>query len=189
MRDTTQKAEDIARKTAAVSFSIRLTDKQRELLKLAAEQKEWSVTGLLKTAALEKAAHIVNVGKPRLSVDFGGVAREVAEQVFRARSAYLADLDPDTGVMEREAFVTDNPHDVYESMVEAGCSAEEIAELMDRAVNVSPDAKGATFLEDLRQAVRYGGTEFLDQVLQASERIVGKEAGSLEGPVDPSTGE
>lgn len=153
-----------------ISFSIRLSDKQRDLLAKAADAKGWTVTNLIKIAALERAAFIINTASPN-RVDFAGIARQVADGVFTPRSARVPDHgtgDPvDADVVESFADVPDLPAFVY-------------------PVEVSPWHKPAAFASELREAARYGGTEFLNLIIDASEAIASRTQPSLPDPIDPT---
>jgi hypothetical protein len=169
-------ANEVIDRTAAeqdgrgtVSFSIRLTEKQRDLLARAAEARGWTITNLLKNAALEKAAHIVNTGAPN-QVDFHGIADKVAEQVFGARDARVLD------------HVTKRPTraDVFEKF-------EDVPDLKNYVypVEVSPWPMSSNFLTQLRQAARYGGMEFLNLVIDASTTLAARDE-HLPAPIDPN---
>ena len=106
-----------------VTFSVRLTEAQRRLLADAAELKGWSPTQLIRTAALEKAAHVVNTSRPT-KIDFRRLASLVAEQLFKERTytrlddpeSEEIDLEVNLGVLEGvKAF----PSDQWKSLVDA----------------------------------------------------------------------
>ena len=92
-----------------VSFSLRLTEKQRDLLARAAEKRGWSLSSLLKNAGLEKAVHILNTSAPN-KIDFRGTAEEIARQVFTPRSGRTIDHEDDNMPV---------PADVCESLEKA----------------------------------------------------------------------
>ena len=48
----------------SITFSTRLTPEQRDRIVEAAEIRSWTPSNLIRVAALEKAAHILNVSKP-----------------------------------------------------------------------------------------------------------------------------
>jgi hypothetical protein len=154
-----------------ISFSVRLTEKQRDLLTRAAERRGWSLTSLLKNAALEKAVHILNTSVPN-KVDFRGTAEEIARQVFTPRAGRMFD-DERTAV----------PIDPCEHL-------EEAYEIYARhPVEVSPWHRPPDFLADIRDAARFGGTEFLELIIQASEEITTRSQRNvlkLPDPIDPS---
>ena len=61
-------------------------------------------------------------------------------------------------------------------------------EELDRiSVEVSPWQMPPEFLEHIRDAARYGGTEFLDLIIQASEAITTRNQRNLPDPIDPSS--
>jgi len=73
------------------------------------------------------------------------------------------------------------PCDLYPS-VEA-----VIADPDHYGVAVSPWYPPPEFLVQIRDAVRYGGTEFLDLIVQASEAITTRNEGNLADPIDPNS--
>jgi len=157
--------------TGTISFSVRLTKRERDLLSRAAKKRARSLTSLLKNAALEKAVHILNTSAPN-RVDFRGTAEEIARQLFAPRS-----------VQRPGEQIGDHPIrcEVYAS-VEAVIAAE------DRdGVAVSPWHPPPEFLVQIRDAVHYGGTEFLDLIVQASEAITTRNEGNLADPIDPNS--
>ena len=86
----------MAKKTAAprrqktpaeVTFSLRVTPEQRDILTTAAKELGWSPTQLIKKSALEKSVHILNTRKPR-SFDFLNAADEVVSQLLHSTYDY-----------------------------------------------------------------------------------------------------
>jgi uncharacterized protein (DUF1778 family) len=152
-----------------VSFSVRLTARERDLLSRAAKERGWSLTSLLKNAALEKAVHILNTSAPN-RIDFRGAAEEIARQLFAPRSVHTINRDR-----------TPIPCTLYESP-EAVIAAED-----GSGVAVSPWYPPREFLAQIGAAARYGGTEFLDLIVQASETVTTRNEGNLPDPIDPSS--
>jgi uncharacterized protein (DUF1778 family) len=152
-----------------ISFSVRLTEKQRDLLSHAAEKRGWTLTNLLKTAALEKAVHILNTSAPN-KVDFRGTAEEIARQVFTPRSARTID-----GKGEPV------PAEVYEHLEEVYIDRDA-----PNPVEISPWHRPPDFLLEIRDAARYGGIEFLDLIVRAAEAITTRNR-NLPDPIDPSS--
>ncbi len=150
-----------------VSFSVRLTDKERDLLSRAAEKRSWTLTNLLKKAALEKAVHILNTSAPN-RVDFRGTAEKIAGQVFTPRSGRTIALN---GEIVRAEMVED--------------IAYAFSEQIHNAVEVSQSEKPPDFLSQIRDAARYGGTEFLDLIIEESEAITSRHERNLPDPIDP----
>lgn len=161
---------DLEEPRGTISFSVRLTEKQRDLLSRAAEKRGWTLTTLLKNASLEKAVHILNTTAPN-RVDFRGTAEEIARQVFTPRAGRTVDADGEPVAA-----------DVCEHLEEA---------YMDRIqrypFEVSPWHRPPEFLDQVREAVRFGGTEFLDLIIQASEAITTRNQRNLPDPIDPSS--
>jgi uncharacterized protein (DUF1778 family) len=153
-----------------VSFSVRLSENQRDLLARAAEAKGWTITNLLKNAALEKAAFILNTAAPN-RIDFRGIARKVADQVFANRSARTFDMDGE---------IVDA--DVFDKL-----DAQVLAQQFVYPVEVSPWSMPSTFFTEIRDAARYGGTEFLSLIIDSSEAIAVRSQPNLPDPIDPNT--
>ena len=161
---TSTTEREVEEPKGTISFSVRLTEKQRDLLSRAAEKRSWSLSSLLKNAALEKAVHILNTAAPS-RVDFRGTAEEVARQIFTPRSglAVGSDGEPVAAVLY--------------ARIEEG-----IAERDPHAIEVSPSQVSPDFLSQVRDAARYGGTEFLDLIVQASEALTTRNEGNLPDP-------
>ena len=62
-------------------------------------------------------------------------------------------------------------------------------QLADEGVpgEVAPWQMPREFLAQIRDAARYGGTEFLDLIVQASEAITTRNQRNLPDPIDPSS--
>ena len=151
-----------------ISFSVRLTKRQRDLLARAAEKRGWSLTSLLKNAGLEKAVHILNTSATN-RVDFRATAEEIANAIFAPRSG-----------RELDGGGAPVPRDLCGSLEEARAMGD-----VD-SVEVSPWHKPPEFLLQIREAVRYGGTEFLDLIVRASDAITSRQ-GNLADPIDPGS--
>jgi uncharacterized protein (DUF1778 family) len=166
-RTVQPKPKDDAKDT--ISFSVRLTEQQRSLLEKAATAKGWTITNLLKNAALEKAAYILNTSSPN-RVDFRQLARAVAVGVFAPREVYAVQGEESVDITPVASFYDLPP------------------ELEDGALmcEVSPWHMPPSFAAELREAARYGGTEFLNLILEAAEGIATEKPKDLPNPVDPS---
>ncbi len=160
---------EIEEPRGTISFSVRLTEKQRDLLSRAAEKRGWSLTSLLKNAALEKAVHILNTSAPN-RVDFRRTAEEIAHQVFAQRQGRRIDGDGNPVSAELCQHLD-----------------EAYADRVENAVEVSPWHQPPEFLANIRDAARFGGTEFLDLIVQASEAITTRNRPNLPDPIDPSS--
>jgi uncharacterized protein (DUF1778 family) len=154
-----------------VTFSVRLTEEQRNLVTKAAELKGWTPTNLLRVAALEKAAYVVNAAT-LTRVDFKDLARTIATQVFAPRTCRLPG-DPDGQLVEAETF---------ESLADAA----QAWNILDNPAEVSPWQMPPTFLTKLKDAARFGGTEFLGLILESSEDITSRTHSNLPDPIDPN---
>jgi hypothetical protein len=118
---------------------------------------------------LEKAVHILNTSAPN-KIDFRGTAAEIARQVFTPRSGRVFYEDEVAG-----------PARAYERLESA---REDFAQY---AFEVAPWHKPPEFLSQIRDATRYGGTEFLDLIVQAAEAITTRNEPDLPDPIDPSS--
>jgi uncharacterized protein (DUF1778 family) len=155
-----------------ISFSVRLTGKERERLTEAAAKRGWSLTSLMKTAALEKAAHILNTSAPN-RIDFRGIAEEIARQVFAHRTVEKVDFaDGEPGLV---------PMNLHSDLSQA------ILEQDPNAAVLTPCPVSPDFLTPMRDAARFGGTDFLDLIVQACEATVTRNRPDLlPPPIDPS---
>lgn len=155
-----------------VTLSVRLTEGQRDLLTAAAELRGWTPTNLLRVAALERAAHIVNTST-LTRVDFKGLARTVADQIFAERSCHIpkghGELEP---VAAFESLADIPPY------FDSSDPSPILVSLLNRP---------HSFLEELRDGAQFGGAEFLRLVIQACEEIARRAEGNLPSPVDPNS--
>ena len=154
-----------------VTLSVRVTERQRTLLEQAAALRGWKPTNLLRVAALEKAAAIVNVSTPR-KTDFKGLARRIAEVMFARRQCrllgddgHLIDADP------IESFADGEPDNFPPDFV---------------PVEVYPWGMSDDILPELRQAVKTGSSEFLNLILEAAEEVAARNQWHLPDPIDPT---
>lgn len=141
------------------TLSVRFTDEQRDLLVRAAELRGWTPTALIRTAALERAAHIVNTSRVT-KFDFKGLASELAERLFQSRTI---EYHPS--------------QDEFEAM-----SDEHGPSPFD--VPVRPLSLDTLFR--LKQAARLGGAEFLSAVVEFAEGLTASQRHDLPDPVDPA---
>lgn len=158
------------------SFSVRFTDPQRELLAKAAEIRGWSVTNLLKTAALDRAAHIVNTATTN-RVDFKGLAREIAERMFAERKCRIVGEDGE--LVDAVTYDMGSDRLLAEQLLHAPQDQP--------SAEVSPWQLPAEALEDVRAASRFGGAEFLNLILSYCDEIASRSTPNLSDPIDPST--
>ena len=78
---TEESVEILDQSKEMTTFSIRLTSEQRERLVQAAEKQGWSPTNLIRTAALERAAHILNTTRPS-QINFDEEARKICRSTL-----------------------------------------------------------------------------------------------------------
>jgi uncharacterized protein (DUF1778 family) len=116
----------------STTLSVRLTEEQRERLATASLLRGWTPTTLLRIAALEKAAHILNTSTPT-NMDL----RKVAEAV-------------------------------------AGRLAGERKQLTVKE------------LKELKMAAHYGGSEFLNMIIDGCMTVVARTQRDLPNPIDPT---
>jgi uncharacterized protein (DUF1778 family) len=114
------------------TLSVRLTEEQRERLATASLLRGWTPTTLLRIAAMEKAAHILNTSTPT-NMDL----RKVAEAV-------------------------------------AGRLAGERKQLTIKE------------LKELKMAAHYGGSEFLNMIIDGCMTVVARTQRDLPNPIDPT---
>lgn len=153
-------AKEIAEEKGLTTFSIRLTDEQRDLLTRACELKGWTPTSLIRTATLEKAVHTVNTSRVT-RFDFKGLAASVAGRLFESRKVGYQ-LSPDEL-----------------NWLCSGPSGD--APVIDVPVEAFPI--GVVF--SLKRAARLGGTEFLNLIVEFAEGLTASQRNDLPEPVDP----
>jgi uncharacterized protein (DUF1778 family) len=158
--------------TDTVTFSLRLTEGQRDLLTKAAELRGWKPTNLLRIAGLDRAAHIVNTST-LTRVDFRGLARTVADQIFAERSCHL--LNEDDQLEQAAAFESQSDIPPYWDSTRR------------RPVIVSILNRPYSFLDFLKNGALFGGAEFLNLIIQSCEEISRRAQGDLPPPVDPTS--
>ncbi|MBK5297216.1 MAG: hypothetical protein JJE40_08665 [Vicinamibacteria bacterium] len=169
------------------TFSTRLTPPEQDLVVRAAKARGWSVARLIRIAAIEKAAHIVNTSEAT-SFDFRRMAVRVACQL----------TNPEASITVTREYP---PSDPTEPQVRTMSWAEFYeSDIVDPTVGCVHEVERLhrTDIEDVSKAVNFGGTEFLRSVLEESanflrileERKTGPlgraEPPQLPQPVDPS---
>lgn len=153
-----------------VTLSVRLTEPQRKLLEQAASLRGWNPTNLLRVAALERSAAIVNTST-LTSTDFRGMARQIAEQMFGRRTARGFGDDGEIIDLDAVADVRDlGPWD------------QEL-----RPVEVSPWRLSDEFLVRLREAAKRGAGEFMNLIVQSADELTARNQKNLPDPIDPTT--
>lgn len=126
---------------ANVTLTTRLTAEQKELIDQAAQLQSWTPSSLVRKAAVERAAHIINTARPT-KFAFGSIAERIAQQLAA----------PELWLEGREApTLVDGPvYEDDEEIVAARLSAREFEQFFD--------------------AVYLGGVEFMNQVVDACQR-------------------
>ena len=154
-------------KQTELTLSIRLTTDERDLIADAARELGWSPTKLIRTSALERAVHVLN-SRRTTSFDFENCADTVATQLFHKRIRYTRKA-PD-GEKEELSHAT-LPVEILQAFDGAEVVTEGLA--LDRKE-----------FEALCEAVRLGGTEFLEKVLRIGrERF--RTQRETTAPLDP----
>jgi hypothetical protein len=151
----------------APSFSVRLTEEQREVITKAAAVKGWKPAQLLRVAGYERAVHILNT-TAESQVDFRGLARKIADLVSGEPVVYVggdygkvrASVVDDVGALGPP---TDGP-----------------------PVEINPSPLQGAELDALRDAARFGGAEFLALIVEACDALRKRSRGELPPPIDPS---
>lgn len=145
------------------TFSIRLSDEQRDLVMRAAELRGWTPTNLIRTATLEKAAHVVNTCRIT-KFDFKGLASEVAQRLFESRTVkYHLDHD--------EMEFLNQPEDILGPPI----------------INVPIQSLPIETLFQFKRAARLGGAEFVNLIVEFAEGLTASQRGDLPEPIDPAT--
>lgn len=146
------------------SYSIRLTEAERQLVFQAAEAKGWTPTSLIKQATLERAAGIVNLSKAS-RFDFETLAREVAKLLSAPDILHCDESSP---------------------LATAKSSVNSNLEVGEYYTTDPPPFENGR-LSLLRQAARLGGTEFFDRVLAECSRLgFHNLSEQLPDPIDPT---
>jgi uncharacterized protein (DUF1778 family) len=154
-----------------VTYSVRFTEEQRALLQKAAALRGWSPTALVRTAALERAAHIVNANT-QTKLDFRLLAVELAKVLFAPRT--VRQFDPEGNVL-KAAAVPDLSDVVWEHYLDKLPPVE-----------VTPWGLSVRDLKKLEKAALFGGGEFLAMVVAAGHSLTAEGRDDLPEPIDPS---
>jgi uncharacterized protein (DUF1778 family) len=144
------------------TYSIRLSESERAHLARALEVKGWTATHFIRQATLEKAAHVANTSR-FTTFDFDHLARWLAKLMCEPPIKIRDPLHPEAELRDVDASAYDQP-DPYPT-----------TEPLTR-----------TDIEEVRKAVRLGGTEFLKNVLDECDRLVMHQRVDLPSPVDPA---
>lgn len=152
----------------SITFSVRFTEEQRDLLQKAAERRGWTPTQLIRTAALERAVYVLNTATAT-RVDYRGLAVAAAALVAGRRTAYT----PDENGQSSEATVVDDLGDGFGP------------DHYPNPVKVLPPVMDASSLKEFATAARTGGTEFLAMLVDACQSVSGPMRFDLAEPLDP----
>lgn len=152
-------------RASTVTFSVRLTSSERALLADAAKFKGWTTTNLIKQAAIERAAHIINMATPR-NFEFESLARLLAHHLSDPEIMISSEDDPEGAGERLKDFL------------------EHVAQRL-RVRGFRTLCESAVPLSKLREAARLGGVEFVARVLDEWDRLSASSA-SLPAPIDPA---
>ena len=182
---------------AEITLSIRLTREQRGHVADAAKELGCSTTRLIKTAALERAVHVLNVRRAT-SFDFRETARWVAGLLFRGPTFGLGDSEIETDENGEQKkywrIAGDSPELNLEQILEmAKRTAErDVAEDGQAGLEVAILPQPGTCCADvigyreLLRVTRLGGVEFWRLVLDVGEVTFARELGTeAPEPIDP----
>jgi uncharacterized protein (DUF1778 family) len=156
-KNTTKKAE--ASEPDSFTFSTRVTQLQKEWIERAAALRGWSPSNFLRVAAIDRATNIINTST-RTKFDIRGFARVVAKQL----------IEPDV-------WVTTEPYGERMDPDHPGYPDD---------INTVAACFSPATVETLRNAVKFGGAEFLAQIVDAIDDM--RAPGNPELP-DPITSE
>lgn len=149
------------------TYSIRLGEAERALLARVLEAKGWTATHFIRQATLEKAAHVDNKGR-FTKFDFDGLARRLAKRLC-----------------EPEILLGDSEHPEFPPSPFKGWREEGDLLPTTYATTEPPPLNGSD-VDELRKAVRLGGSEFLQLVLDECDRLMVRHRSDLPDAVDPS---
>jgi uncharacterized protein (DUF1778 family) len=130
---------------ATITYSIRLTDQQRDRLVEAAQVRGWTPTALIRIAALEKAAHILNISRPT-TFNFKQAASLAADHLAKPRLVLQHDEATDSWFSE-----------------------------VNEKLQVDPPSLSAPELARIKRAAHLGGNEFLNLVVDFCEGLLAPE--------------
>ncbi len=157
-----------------VTFSIRLTVEEHDRLVQAARLRGWTPTNLIRTATLERAAHILNTARVT-TFNFKGLAVRVADQLFKPRTYSIASIPFNE---------LDQPVRVLLSHLDPRNGIEDLDPF---SVKADLEALPIEVLSELKKAVRLGGSEFLIQILEYCEGVTASQRVDVPDPVEPTT--
>lgn len=123
------------------TLSTRLSAEQKDLIEQAAQVQSWTASNLMRKAAVERAAHILNTGRPTRFA-FGSFAERLAEQLCSPE--LWVDADDGKELIQWEIY--DEGREVHVGVLEP------------------------YELNTLREALELGGVEFMWQVVEACQR-------------------
>ena len=143
------------------TFSIRLSETQREYLLEAARLKGWTPTQLVRIATIEKAVAIRNTATPH-AFDYKGLAAELASRWFASRVVEYVLTVPDLEYIHEASRDGDTP-----------------------ALAVPVPSLPVETFRKVKQAAEQGGGEFLTLLVEFAEGLTAPHRTDLPMPIDP----
>lgn len=158
---------------ASIVVSVRLSPEERTLLEEAAAQRGWKLARFLRVSALERAAHVLNTSRPT-SFSFQAAAERLAEGLVGPRRVQMVDPEANAAWGDFGAGPVDFPY------------ADKVTLDRVRLEGFTPAPLSAPEMEQFREAVRLGGTEFVAQVVAECQRVLRAAPDTtLPPPIDP----
>lgn len=139
------------------TYSVRFTEAERDVLGRAAALKGWSPTNLIRLAALDSAAAIINTST---QMTFKGLALKLAEQV--AKPHFFLVRTTESGSADDTSY--------------RRISASELANLGEWAkheqilgIEEEVPQRSREEIAEINKAAKYGGVEFLRPFVEYNE--------------------
>ena len=158
-------------KEPTAMLSVRVTKAELSRLEQAAVLKGWKVATFLRTAALERAAHIINAST-ETAVSFMVPALDAAARLVDERTAYT--LMPDGGGNLQRMVVADS---VY---------GPDVQFRDEPPVEITPRELTSHQWQQFERAAKFGGAEFLELIVRICKSRQ-EPSGNRPEPIDPST--
>lgn len=147
------------RATAHIAQAWRFTEEEKTLLARAAAYKGWSPNNLIRIAALESAAAIVNTST---QTTFKGLALKLAEQLAKPRFSLVTTCD------------LKDPEDTsYRRMAESELAEPGTISERETIVEVEPETRQLSpdIVAEINKAAKYGSVEFLRPFIEYNEGL------------------
>lgn len=162
--------------STATTLSLRLTPEERQLIEDAAAKKGWKAANFLRVSALERAAHVLNLSRAT-TFDFSGTAKRLAQVLLAPRDVSVAHD------MTHRTFGRLGEGEVLADLDEDPAHEYQQGEIQLCDFRPAPLTHGQ--VEELREAIRLGGTEFADELIVECRRLGSVASANLPPPIDP----